>query len=170
MLTSALTAWALCGFGSLQAAEPPAVAFEPAVVADTTEFGPKDLERADFNNDGFLDVAVLTAGNGGEVHFLLGGASGGLSLDNTLVVAYASGIASGDFNGDGVRDLAVTQGSKVNGTPDGLCDTPTSILPSTIVFLGAAAAGRRGRARSSKSFIPNSRCGMCRHPRARREG
>ena len=45
-------------------------------------------------------------------------------------------LASGDFNGDGVRDLAVTQGSKANGAPDGLCDTPTSILPSTIVYLG----------------------------------
>jgi hypothetical protein len=87
-----------------------------------------------------LDVAVLTTTGGGRVHFLLGGPGGGLHLDNTLQVAYASGIGSGDFNGDGVRDLAVTQGSKTNGTPDTLCDTATSILPSTIVLLGTGGA------------------------------
>ena len=140
VLVSALTAWLLCGSGGLGAADPPAVAFEAPLAFDTGEAGPKDLERADFNDDGFLDVAVLTTTGGGRVHVLLGGAGGGLRLDNTLLVGYASGIGSGDFNGDGVRDLAVTQSSKVSGGVDGLCDTPTSILPSTIVFLGTGGA------------------------------
>jgi hypothetical protein len=139
-LAAALTAWASWGSVSLWADEPPPVVFEPPVAFETGEAGPRDLERADFNNDGFLDVAILTTFGGGKVHFLLGGAGGGLHKENTLLVGYASGIGSGDFNGDGVRDLAVTQGSKVNGGPDGLCDTPTSIRPTTIVFLGTGGA------------------------------
>jgi hypothetical protein len=131
-----MAAGLLRGAVGLSAAEPPPVVFEPPVAFDTGEAGPKDLERADFNDDGFLDVAVLTTTGGGRVHFLLGGSDGGLRLDNTLLVGYASGIGTGDFNGDGVRDLAVTQSSKASGAGDGLCDTPTSILPSTIVFLG----------------------------------
>ena len=141
----ALTAWVLCSFGSLRAAEPPAVAFEPPVAFETGEAGPRDLERADFNNDGFLDVAILTSTGGGKIHFLLGGPGGGLRKDNTLFVAFASGIGSGDFNGDGVLDLAVTQSSKTSA--DGLCDTPTSIQPSTVVFLGTGGAAARIRAR-----------------------
>jgi hypothetical protein len=134
----ALTAWLLCSFGRLQAAEPPAVVFEAPVAFETGEIGPRDLERADFNNDGFLDVAILTTTGGGKIHFLLGGPAGGLRKDNTLVVAFASGVGSGDFNGDGVLDLAVTQGSKTSA--DGLCDTPGSVQPSTVVFLGTGGA------------------------------
>ena len=137
-LAMALTAWVLCSFGSLRAAEPPDVVFEPPVAFETGEAGPRDLERADFNNDGFLDVAILTTTGGGKIHFLLGGPGGGLHKDNTLLVGFASGIGSGDFNGDGVRDLAVTQGSKTS--VDGLCDTPTSIRPSTVIFLGTGGA------------------------------
>jgi hypothetical protein len=133
------TAFGLCvpwsGDG-LAAAEPPPVQFTAPVPFDTGEAGPVDLERADFNDDGLLDVAILTTTGGGRVHFLVGDGAGGLLKDNTLVVAYATGLVSGDFNRDGRRDLAVTQGSKVNGAPDGMCDTPTSILPSTLVFLG----------------------------------
>jgi hypothetical protein len=134
-LLCALLPWTA---SDLRAAEPPGVVFEPPVALDTGEAGPRDLERADFNGDGFLDVAVLTTTGGGKVHFLLGGPAGGLHKDNTLLAAFASGIGSGDFNGDGVRDLAVTQGAKTS--VDGLCDTPTSILPSTVIFLGTGGA------------------------------
>jgi hypothetical protein len=137
-LATALSVLVLWGANDLRAAEPPAVVFEPPVAFDTGDATPRDIERADFNNDGFLDVAILTTQGGSKIHFLLGGAAGGLRKDNTLFVGYASGIGSGDFNGDGVRDLAVTQSSKTSA--DGLCDTPTSILPSTIVFLGTGGA------------------------------
>src|SRR5512145_702163 len=82
------------------AAEPPAVQFEAPVAFDTGEAGPADVERADFNNDGLLDVAVLTTVGGARVHFLLGDGAGWLLKDNTLDVAYASGLTSGDFDGD----------------------------------------------------------------------
>ena len=91
-LAAALTIWVLGSAGSLGASEPPGVVFEAPVAFETGESGPRDLERADFNNDGFLDVAILTTIGGGKIHFLLGGAGGGLSKDNTLLVSYASGI------------------------------------------------------------------------------
>ncbi len=92
----------------------------------------RNLTTADFNEDGILDVATTRAGG---VAVLPGGGSGGVG-DGTfgaasLVPAGAdpSGIATGDFNEDGIQDLVVSSlatdsifvllGGGANGVGDG---------------------------------------------------
>jgi len=70
------------------------------------------LVIGDFNHDGNLDVAVLdtAATNGGAaIYLLLGDGAGllGLPTGNYSVPATPNSIAVGDFNNDGVTDLAV---------------------------------------------------------------
>ena len=95
------------------------VSQDTAGVPDTVEtedtFG-SALATADFNNDGYTDLAVGASGeNGGDgsVTVLWGSASG---LANGTVVAdpapaahgeWGKTLAAGDFDGDGKADLAV---------------------------------------------------------------
>jgi hypothetical protein len=117
---------------SLLAAWPAAAAPGPAARAE-------QAARVDFNDDGFTDLAVGApledigaAADAGAVNVLYGSASG---LEPSLDVLYqgpggaggaleggdqfGSAVAKGDFNGDGIFDLAVgapgeTVGSAVN--------------------------------------------------------
>lgn len=68
---------------------------------------------ADFNNDGFPDLAVL--GSGGVEVFLGDPAHPGefLSRQSYAVSNLGSAITAGDFNEDGLLDLAVTSGAGV---------------------------------------------------------
>lgn len=68
---------------------------------------------ADFNGDGILDLAVACL-NGGVVSISLGqsGAPGTLSfgpVHNFIVGGSAAHLVTGDFNGDGILDLAVAE-------------------------------------------------------------
>ncbi|MDX3831040.1 FG-GAP-like repeat-containing protein [Streptomyces europaeiscabiei] len=80
------------------------------------------LASADFNKDGYADLAVGATGEGvgvdsyvGQVTILWGGKkglSGGTALpqpsDIAAEHAYSHGLAAADFNGDGSPDLTVT--------------------------------------------------------------
>lgn len=133
---------AACGWGTwmsvpalAQTAPPPAVSFLAPRGTETGDIDPRDVELADFNGDGHLDLAVITTqGSGQVVNFLLGDGAGSLLLDNTVrTTYYATGLVSADFNGDGILDFAITQDSSKNGVPDPLC----GLLPGTLIFLGA---------------------------------
>jgi hypothetical protein len=69
------------------------------------------IESADFNGDGKLDL-VVEADN---ITVLLGNGDGTFTI-KTTISAYAYSVAVGDFNGDGIPDLAyVTAWDSVTG-------------------------------------------------------
>ncbi len=95
----------------------------------------------DFNGDGILDIAATyylgTTGNG--VSVLLGKGDGTFTLANAgaSFPSFSVGMATGDFNGDGLADLAVT----------GYLDNTVTILLSkgdgTFTTKGSYGAGNQ---------------------------
>ena len=70
--------------------------------------GYRAMEVGDFNGDGNLDVLSLAA----PCHILLGDGHGGLrNVTAGLQLANAGEATAGDFNGDGVPDIAYVMGS-----------------------------------------------------------
>lgn len=81
------------------------------------------LTVGDFDHDGHQDLAVTTEGNGDGGATLLrrGPFTTGSATDTSLVEGYdfggARALATGDFDGDGGDDLAVTyKGMEISGT------------------------------------------------------
>jgi Bacterial Ig-like domain (group 3)/FG-GAP-like repeat/FG-GAP repeat len=77
---------------------------------------PRALAVGDFNDDGIADLAVASSGSN-KVFILLGNGRGGFSgaPGSPIVVGntpYA--VAVGDFDGDGIADLAVTNSGTAN--------------------------------------------------------
>jgi hypothetical protein len=66
---------------------------------------------ADFNGDGIPDLAVIAAADTSTVDILLGNGDGTFTAETTNppISGIPSHIATGDFNGDGKTDLAVTE-------------------------------------------------------------
>ncbi len=84
-----------------------------------TNTQPYAIVSTDFNNDGNADVAV--ANNGSALQgftVMLGNGAGGLGAANsyTTTGVNPAGIAAGDFNGDGKKDIAITNTNSSPGT------------------------------------------------------
>jgi len=81
--------------------------FQPPIETDFTGIASSSVVVADFNGDGALDIALITAGS---VETLLGNGDGTFRNGpaSTLSFAGRDGIAAGDFNGDGILDLVIT--------------------------------------------------------------
>ena len=94
----------------------------PCCIAGSPLTGFGQFIRADFNNDGFDDLAIGvpneqigTTGGAGAAHVIYGRASGLSSTGNQLWRFNSPGtndhlgsaLAAGDFNGDGFMELAI---------------------------------------------------------------
>jgi hypothetical protein len=92
------------------------VSFRDPVNVTRTDNGLKNVEIADFDRDGFADIAVATDVSGGGANaFILRNTTSGigerLSFNTSTTVATTGigwGISVGDIDGDGDPDLAVT--------------------------------------------------------------
>jgi hypothetical protein len=83
------------------------------VARPTVPCSPSSIAVGDFNGDGNLDLAVSTldpSNASGSVTILLGNGDGTftLSASHPATDSYPNFIATGDFNGDGKADLAIT--------------------------------------------------------------
>jgi len=117
-------------------------------LADTVSFvarrdyeagqSPVSVVVGDFNGDGVPDLAVANELDlnlsGGTVEVLLGKDDGTFQAARTVVAARArrTSIVAGDFNGDGVPDLAVANGrTPFTGGPGNIeCCWATGMGPS----------------------------------------
>lgn len=107
--------------------------FSPQVVLDLQGGQmPFSIVAADFNRDGFVDLA--TSNNSNNISVLLGGASGSFSPATNFDLVTGTGpqsIQVGDFNRDGILDIATANASSGNvstllGDGDGKFSRPVS--------------------------------------------
>lgn len=124
-----------------------------AIQTPLTAYYPTGLAVADFNGDGIPDVATFnrsTDGGNGSITVLLGNGDGTFI---TLAASPSTGylpraITAGDFNGDGIPDLAVVSLNGVTillGNGDGTFNAAPSpsIVPGT-QFIDIVAADFNG--------------------------
>jgi FG-GAP-like repeat/Abnormal spindle-like microcephaly-assoc'd, ASPM-SPD-2-Hydin len=101
--------------------------FQPPVDYPLANFRISALTTGDFNGDGNLDVVAVSycqscSGLAAkQVSVLLGNGDGTLRAPvQYLTGSGANSVVSGDFNGDGKRDLAVTFGGDPPSSPGGV--------------------------------------------------
>ena len=71
---------------------------------------PESIALADFNGDGYLDMAIADEAVSGAVTVLLGNGSGGFTAASYSPISVGklnASVVAGDFNGDGKPDLAI---------------------------------------------------------------
>jgi len=91
-----------------------------APTTTNTGTGPQEFAIGDWNRDGNLDLAVTLFGNlglgdGTQVQLFAGNGAGGFAAPTTVTVGTGPfDVATGDFNGDTLIDLAVTNFNSAN--------------------------------------------------------
>jgi len=104
---------------------------------------PRDIKFDDMNNDGHIDIlvgvpAAFDVSGTGVIYFMLGDGQGGFKADGELkppVTSYNDFI-TGDFNNDGLRDIAISQNKfQYYGFPDAACGQTTE---GVMIYLGVA--------------------------------
>lgn len=91
-----------------------------STLASVSNFDWRWCRTGDFNGDGIPDIAVgnFTSANGQTASIFLGNGDGTFTLKSTPTVAQDPGpISVGDFNGDGILDLAIV--SSQSASPEG---------------------------------------------------
>ncbi len=151
-ITLALAAATALSFVTSMAAAPPAFATRPSIALQNSVF-----TLADFNGDGYSDViaAVLTPGtnvNDYEINIQLSDGKGKFTQGPIVDLGsnfVATAIATGDFNGDGLMDVAVLSSSQqalyvALQTATGFEISPIQIAESTNGVLNMAVADING--------------------------
>src|SRR4051812_16348474 len=81
--------------------------FQPARTA-TVGVRPAALAVADFNSDGFPDIATANTGGSNGVSILLGSGQGSYHAGGTVIAPFlVSGIVTADVNADQFADLVL---------------------------------------------------------------
>jgi len=84
--------------------------FTQAVYSQATTVSPSSITVGDFNGDGILDLAVVSDVSYGTMAILLGNGNGSFTQAPVSVATVGLNpisVAVGDFNGDGIPDIAV---------------------------------------------------------------
>jgi hypothetical protein len=98
---------------------------------------PNYVVAGDFNGDGIVDLAVPNF-ESNNVSILLGNGSGGFTQPTGSPIAVGNGpyaVAVGDFNGDGIADLAVPNyfSNDLNVLLNQVTQTATAVLPAVSI-------------------------------------
>jgi hypothetical protein len=115
----------------------------------TTGLGPTSVVAADFNGDGVSDLAVANYGGpfNASVSVLLGNGDGTFRTATSFFGGVAlRALATGDFNGDGIVDLAIASGIGVGvaiGKGDGTFSN-TSLIGSGLLVDSVTVADFNG--------------------------
>jgi len=86
---------------------------------------PFGIQVGDFNKDGKQDLAVANQGTQ-QISILLGNGNGTFGTATNYANVFGDQLTIGDFDGDGIQDLATSSLNVLLGKGDGTFGTPTS--------------------------------------------